>query len=303
VNSGNYIEYLLFKLAYSFLSLLPFGVLRRVCIISARIACAIGMRKKIVGINLRTALGENLSEKEIESMVKRCYEELGCAIAEIIKSDFIVRNSDSQSIHGLEILQREFHSGKGVMVLTAHMGNFLGCGYILGDMGVHLNVVGKPIHNPLLNMEFNKIREKYGNRLIQISGARNDPSGGYRIFKTLKKGEIVVILNDQDAGPDGYFGTFFGIPSSIPSGPARFAYRTGSTVTTGFAGRNDRKLVMEIQDPIDCSQAGSEEEAERIILDEYSKRLEEKVRKSPELYFWFHKKWKSTPKISRRYSS
>ncbi len=303
MKSRNYIEYLLFKLAYSLLSLLPFGLLRRLCIIAAHIACSLGMRKRVVEVNLLTAFGETLSGKEITVMVRRCYEELGCTIAEIIKSESIVENSGEHSIHGLEILRREHDSGKGVMVLTAHLGNFLAGGYILGNMGIHLNVVGKPLHNPLLNEEFNKIREKYQNRLILISGARNDPAGGYRIFKTLKRGEIVVIVNDQDAGPDGYFGRFFGTQSSIPSGPARFAFRTGSTVTTGFAERHEGKVAMEIQEPIDYSQAGSDEEAEKIILDEYSRRLEEKVRRSPELYFWFHKKWKSTPEISRQYTS
>ncbi len=301
--SSNYIEYLLFKLTYSFLSTLPIGLLQRVLTIPARIACAFGIRKKIVEVNLQAAFGKTLSGKELSKLVICCYKELGRTIAEIIKSEFIVRNSETKSIHGLEILQRETGSGKGVMVLTAHMGNFLACGYILGNMGIHMNVVGKPLRNPLLNEEFNRIREKYGNRLITIKGFRDDPGGGYSIYKSLKRGEIVIILNDQDAGPYGYFGTFFGYPSSIPSGPARFAYRTGSTVTTGFAGRNDGKLVIEIQEPIDYSQAENDEDAERIILDEYSKRLEEKVQKSPELYFWFHKKWKSTKEISRRYTS
>ncbi|MBP2676928.1 MAG: Bacterial lipid biosynthesis acyltransferase, partial [Deltaproteobacteria bacterium] len=83
--------------------------------------------------------------------------------------------------------------------------------------------------------------------------------------------------------------------------PARFAHRAGVAVTTGFATREGGRIRIEIQPPIDYSSAGSPEEAEKIILDEYSRRLEETVRKCPEQYFWFHKKWKALPEIRARY--
>jgi lauroyl/myristoyl acyltransferase len=58
---------------------------------------------------------------------------------------------------------------------------------------------------------------------------------------------------------------------------------------------------IDIQAPIDYTGAKTREEAESLILDEYTRRLEAKVVEFPELYFWFHKKWKSTPEFRERY--
>jgi KDO2-lipid IV(A) lauroyltransferase len=164
-----------------------------------------------------------------------------------------------------------------------------------------MTFVARRVANEYVNREIEKLYGRHGSTIIPVRGFKNDPQGGIRLYRSLKRGDIVVILVDQDAGPDGYMSTFFGLPTSIPPGPARFAYRSGAPVTTGFATREGGRLRVEIQQPIDYASAGSPGEAEKIILDEYSRRLEAKVRHAPEQYFWFHKKWKSVPEIRARY--
>jgi len=122
-----------------------------------------------------------------------------------------------------------------------------------------------------------------------------------RIFKALKRGGTVVVINDQDAGPEGYRSVFFGVPTFIPSGPAHFAFRTRAAVITAFITRRDGRIAVRFGAAVDYSKAATPEDAEAPILDEYSRRLEAAVREAPELYFWFHKKWKSVPEIRARY--
>jgi KDO2-lipid IV(A) lauroyltransferase len=189
----------------------------------------------------------------------------------------------------------------GDTILTGHIGNFVVIGHYLRSLGFPMTFVAKRVANEYVNREIEKVYGRHGSTVIPVRGFKNDPQGGIRFYRSLKRGDIVVALVDQDAGPEGYMSTFFGLPTSLPAGPVRFAHRSGSPVTTGFATRKAGRLRVEIQPPIDYSSAGSPGAAERFILDEYSRRLEEKVRNAPEQYFWFHKKWKSLPEIRARY--
>ena len=72
-------------------------------------------------------------------------------------------------------------------------------------------------------------------------------------------------------------------------------------MVTGFVTRRDDKMDIDIQAPIDFTEAKTKGEAESLILDEYTRRLEAKVVEFPEFYFWFHKKWKSSPEVRWRY--
>lgn len=256
----------------------------------------LGLRRDVVMTNLRVALGASLPERELRRIAVGCYARLGRAIAEIVRSDELIRTGKvAFDVSGLEFLDAALRSGRGVVVLTAHLGNFLLAGFHLQNLGYRLVYVAKRMKNPRVDRDIQKIYAMRGNAVIPIRGFRNDPGGGLRIYRALKNGEAVVVLNDQDAGPDGYQGRFFGIPTSIPSGPAAFACRAGAAVLTGFVTGEGGKIRVEIQSPIDVSPARSEEEAVARILDEYSTRLEEKVRECPEQYFWLHKKWKSSP--------
>lgn len=262
----------------------------------------LGMRRDVVVANLRAALGDTLPEEQLRRIAIGCYARLGRGIAEIVHADRLIRTGDvAFEILGREHLDTAVRSGRGAVVLTAHMGNFLLGGFHLRDLGYRLVYVAKKMTHDPVDEEIRKIYGMRGNEVIPIRGYRNDPAGGLRIFRALKRGKVVVILNDQDAGPEGYPGRFFGLPASIPSGPARFAFRAGVAVLSGFVTGDRGKVRIEVQPPIDYSAAKSGEEAVARILDEYGRRLEEQVRRFPEDYFWLHKKWKSAPGVGSMY--
>lgn len=296
------LESILFTLLLFLVKLIPFSLLSGVLRGVARICYRFGLRRRIVLTNLRAALGRDLSEDEITRIALNCYLDFARNIAEVAKPEHIIRNLEGTfHIEGIEILDRALESGKGVICLTGHLGNFPATGYYFRKHGYELIVVMKGFKNESAYREFVHFFERYGASLITVTGYRDDPGGGLKIYRTLKKGKMVVIVNDQDAGPEGYKSTFFGLPTSIPAGPAQFGFRTRACIITGFMTRKHGKIVVQIQEPIDYSGTESEDAAARIILDEYTRRLEEKVRESPEQYFWLHKKWKSVPEIRSRY--
>lgn len=300
----HHIEYALFKLLHGALRSLPFPALRAFFGAVAAGFHALGVRRRVVVTNLCVALGKAAPDRTVEETARKCYLEHGRIVAEALREESIVGNpAEHLDISGLEHLRAGKEKGRGVILLTAHLGNYLLGGYAIARSGTSLAYVSKPVFNPAMRRELEKIYTRYGNTLIIIHSAQNDPAGGMKIFRHLKSGGVVVVLNDQDAGPDGYMSTFFGRPTSIPSGPARFAVRTGAVVLTGFTTRRDGKIHIDIQPPIDASASPDSEAAERTVLDEYSRRLEAKIRETPELYFWFHKKWKSDPAVRALYEA
>jgi KDO2-lipid IV(A) lauroyltransferase len=302
IKIGSYAVWLAMKGFLAAVSLLPHPVLLRTFRAVSRAFHALGIRKRVVRENLRAAFGGELPDAEVDRVTKECYAEYGRILSEIVHSDRLIRGRDDYfDIRGLPVLEEAVRGGTGLLLLTGHIGNFILVGHLLRSRGLPLTGVAKRIANPYVHREVESVYARHGGTIIWVRGFRNDPQAGIRLYHSLKKGNIVIALVDQDAGPEGYMSTFFGLPTSLPSGPVRLAFRSGAPVTTGFVTREDGRILAEVQPRIDYSAADSPEAAERIILDEYSRRLEEKVRKAPEQYFWFHKKWKSVPEIRARY--
>jgi KDO2-lipid IV(A) lauroyltransferase len=301
--SIQYIEILLLKTCFFLFSIIPFPVLSAIMRGLARAAYAAGFRRRVVMTNLRAAFGERVPEEELEKIARACYAEFGRTMSEIAKPAYIIKNwREIFHVVGAENLDGELQKRRGIVILTGHIGNYIAVGYLYKSLGYRVNVVSKNLKSEAANREFIRFFERYGSRLIKITGQRNDPAGGMKILRALKKGEVVVIMNDQDAGLEGYESTFFGLPTYIPSGPAQFIFKSGASVITAFAGRKSGKIVIVFQEPIDYSPAKDAGEAGKIIFDEYTRRLEEKVREMPEQYFWLHKKWKSLPDIRAAYT-
>lgn len=297
-----HIEYALFKATCGLVRLLPFPLLNAFFHALASACYALGVRRRVVVTNLCVVLGRETPDREVMEAVRKCYREHGRMIAEILREESLVGNlGEFSRVSGLEHLKAGMEKGKGVIIFTGHLGNYVLGGYLVARSGYPLAYVSKPVFNPAMRVELEKIYTRYGNTIIPIRSMQNDSAGGMKIFRHLKGGGIVVVLNDQDAGPDGYKSGFFGRTTSIPAGPARFAVRTGAVALTVFTTRIDGKICVDIQEPIDFTAAKTSEEAERIVLDEYSRRLEAKVRETPELYFWFHRKWKSNPEVRALY--
>lgn len=284
------------------LSLLPLRTLRRFLERAGLLLFRLGVRRSTALANLRAVFGGRLPEGEICRIGAASYRTMGRVLAEVLKSDEVLgARGVAIEVSGFEGLEAESRKGRGVILLTAHFGAFVLAGYHLRQRGFTLTIVAKRMKNPLVDGEFRKIYGKYGNPVIPVSGFKDDPGAGIALFRALRQGATVTILNDQNAGPEGYHSTFFGLPTYIPLGPALFAHRAGASVLTAFAAYEGEAIRVEIQPPIDFSGAASPEEAASILLDEYSRRLEEKVREHPEQYFWLHKKWKSVPGLRAIY--
>lgn len=212
------------------------------------------------------------------------------AIVDYCKLKFLTKELIHQQfeIRGLEHLQKAQSKGRGVCLLTLHLGN--------GDLSIAaLSVLGYPM--ALLSKEFKlgglnewwfEMRKKAGTQFIP---PRNS---SYAVLKALKKGECVVFVMDQFMGPPiGARTTFFGIETGTAMGLAVMAGRSGAPVIPAFTYTEaGKKNVIEFCPEIPF--AGDPQSAEVITRQTqiYNHELEKIILKYPEQWMWLHRRWK-----------
>jgi KDO2-lipid IV(A) lauroyltransferase len=190
---------------------------------------------------------------------------------------------------GEELLAQALKKGKGVLLLTLHMGN--------GDMacaGLSLRgwpvvMVSKNFKLKWLNDLWFGMRERLGTQFIPPRDS------SYALLKALKQGKAVVIPLDQFTGPPiGVRTRFFGHETGTAAGLAVMAERSGAPVLAVYThrtsgGKHVLHFVREMPVP---SNTGKDPEYAQRVTQEFNDQLEQFVRLHPDQWMWIHKRWK-----------
>jgi len=192
---------------------------------------------------------------------------------------------------GLERLIDAVESGRGVVLVAGHLGNWEIAGASLTAQGLPVDAVAQAQHNPLFNAALVGTRERLGMRVIPRGEALREG------LRSLRKGRILGLVADQNVRSGGIFVDFFGVPASTPRGPGLFALRTGAVVVTimGLREPGARSRYRVDFDVISPSPDPDPEESIREVMESCNRTLERYIRAAPEQYFWFHKRWKTRP--------
>ncbi len=250
-------------------------------------------RRKVAYRNLRAAFAPEMTRAERTAIIKRSINNLAMSAVELLR----VPDMDVDYIRTHMRIVGEDHfvptlkTGKGIIFLTAHFGNWELLSVASTLIGYPLTALARVQKHPRSDAYLNSLRSSKGSQIVYKGMSVRE------ILKALKRGGIVGILSDQDGGKNGTFVKFFGRMSSCPSGVATFALKTGAPIYPVFDFRDseDRHHV-EVEPALAMPDPSlSEEEAERFIMQQFADALEAKVRKAPEQWLWTHRRWKSTP--------
>jgi phosphatidylinositol dimannoside acyltransferase len=183
----------------------------------------------------------------------------------------------------LDYLERCVALKRGVLVLTAHFGNWeLGAAAVTA-LGYKVNALVLPARLEKLNRMFQKQREKRGVKLIPV-----DRSAVLGMIRCLKNGEIVAVLGDRDfTGKDDRV-EFFGEPARVPRGPAWLSMKSGAPILPAFLMRQvDDTFLLRFHPPIFPEQEGSVE----AIRSRTCRVLEKEIGEQPYQWFIFDDFW------------
>lgn len=187
---------------------------------------------------------------------------------------------------GLENFQKAAASGRGVLVATAHLGNWELSAFAHALMTAPMDVVVRPLDNARVDALVERRRGLSGNNIISKRDAARE------ILRALKSGRAVGILVDQNTVlEEGVFVDFFGTAACAGSGFAKLAHHSGAAVVPGYAlwSAEERRYVLRF-DPEIPMTGDVREDTQRIHA-----HLESVIRRYPDQYLWIHKRWKTRP--------
>jgi KDO2-lipid IV(A) lauroyltransferase len=251
-------------------------------------------RLRRVGLrNLELAFPE-MTEPEREATLRSEYRNLGLLLAEFCKMPDYTAATASRFIRyeGLENYLKAREQGKGVLVLTGHLGAWELSSFYHSLMGMPMGMVIRRLDNPLVDGLVNRIRCLHGNRVIH----KDDFARG--LIASMRAGETVGILMDTNmTPPQGVFVPYFGVLACTASGMARMAARTGAAVLPGFLlwEQSEKKYVLHFGKELEVVHTGDSEQDALVNTATFTAAIEAYVRRYPEQWLWLHRRWKTRP--------
>lgn len=187
---------------------------------------------------------------------------------------------------GLEYFTEAKRRGRGVLFATAHLGAWELSAFAHALMSEPMNVVVRPLDNPLIDAAVAKYRAASGNTLISKKDAAR------AILRALQRNEAVGVLIDQNVLPEeGTFVDFFGVKACAGTAFVRIAQKTGAAVIPGYALWSDTegRYILKFYPLVEFS---GDVHADTQLLNTH---LEHVVREYPDQWLWIHRRWKTRP--------
>ena len=184
---------------------------------------------------------------------------------------------------------------KGVVLLTAHLGNWEWLGAFLALSNYPITTVIKRQPNDQHTQILNEYREMVG---IEVFARGTTELVG--AAKALKKGKILAFLADQDAGEGGAWIKFLGKPASTPLGPAAFSKRLKSPILPVFIVRQQSgKHKVIVKEALYYENTGNDLQDEYAVTVKMTRVIEDIIIANPSQWLWFQKRWNTTAEMMK----
>jgi Kdo2-lipid IVA lauroyltransferase/acyltransferase len=187
---------------------------------------------------------------------------------------------------GLENYRSAKREGKGILVATAHLGNWELSAFSHALMTEPMNVMVRPLDNPLIDQLVEGRRTASGNRLLFKRDAARS------VLRALRNNEAVGILIDQNTAPaEGVFIEFFGKAACAGTAFVKLATHSGAAVIPGFAlwDHAREKYVLRFYPKVELT-GDTFADTQRI-----HSLIENVIREHPDQWMWIHRRWKTRP--------
>jgi KDO2-lipid IV(A) lauroyltransferase len=183
------------------------------------------------------------------------------------------------SLEGADNLREAFALGRGVILVTGHVGNWELGGAFFGHRGLKVNVVTLPDGD----RQIDAIRQTYrGQHSIATIVLDGTPFAPIEMMAALRRGELVAMLVDRWQGADSIPAAFLGGMLSLPRGPFALSRATGAPVLPAFVVRDGGCYKGIAEPPFVVTDDNLEPYAARITT-----ALERIIRRYPDQWYNF----------------
>jgi KDO2-lipid IV(A) lauroyltransferase len=189
------------------------------------------------------------------------------------------------NIKGQNLLNTTLNKGNGVIFVSGHFGAWEILAAWLGYNKYPVSAVATKQGNRGADKFFLELRSQFGMKHIYRKSSLDN------MYDVLDRGEILALVSDQDAKKRGVFVKYFNQQASTPKGAARFHIESGAPVIFTICYQNKlNNYTIEFHSIKIDSGATIES-----ITQSYTSILEKYIRRFPEQYFWWHRRWKTKP--------
>jgi len=248
--------------------------------------------RRVAHKNIVIALGGSLPIPSMKKMARASFLHFGEVFMDLIK--FSVLSAEKQNslltISGESHLKEAAKGGRGILVVTAHYGN-----WEIGIIGLSkigtVNVVARALDVEPLERELYKLRTGFGAKIIYKDQATR------QVLRALRNKEIVALLIDQNVlREQAIFVDFFGKQAATTPALAAFHLRTKAPIIPAFCyPTREQAYRLELFKPVEVSLTDDYEADVITITQKCTKVIEDRIRQDPRYWLWFHDRWRTQP--------
>lgn len=237
--------------------------------------------------NLKIALASN-DTNVIDRHTKNIFRNFAKYLVDFFRfsmlpRDYLLRNV---TIEGRVNVDKAIANGKGLILLSAHLGNWELGGGIIASLGYPFYAIALDHKDKRINDFFVKQRALIDVKIISIGAQLKN------CFKVLRNNHILGIVGDRDFSNHGITANFFGRPTILPKGPAAFSMRTGAPIIPCFSIRTpEDRFKFIFEKAIDAVSTGNEEADMQSIIEQYAAVIERYIKSFPDQWYAFRKVW------------
>jgi KDO2-lipid IV(A) lauroyltransferase len=252
---------------------------------------ALRYRRAVILENLARAFPE-LPAAERRRLGREACQHLVAALLELLRTPRYFARGVERVVtsRGLEEVHRALEKGRGLLIVTGHLGSFeLSAGAIVravAPLRAHLLVKSFP---PGVDAFLTARRAAAGYHIIR--DRRTLPE----ILRALRNNEIVVFVIDQNATRNqGVFVDFFGEQACTMAALAVVARRTGAPVHGVSIWREGPgRHVVEVHAEL---TPATETDSDEVLMQRYTRFVEDCIRAHPAQWTWTHRRWRTRPR-------
>ena len=287
-------EYALVWLSVRVLGALPRSLSRALGIGVGMAAYLIVGRLRRVGMrNLEIAFPE-LQKRQRGRILRKLFVGFGRHLSEFCMFPrYTLENARHVALYdGFENYAAARDAGRGVLLLTAHLGAWEIGSFVHSIFGNPIKIVVRRLDNPKVDALVERYRTLHGNQTF----AKEDFARG--LLAAMKAGDTVGILMDTNmTPPQGVFVDFFGRAACTASGMARVALRCGAAVVPAFTiwDRKLKKYRVRFDPALQLVSSGDEDADAICNTQQFNRVIQDYVTRYPEQWLWVHRRWKTRP--------
>ncbi|MFO0818722.1 MAG: lysophospholipid acyltransferase family protein [Pirellulales bacterium] len=251
------------------------------------------LRGKTVDDNLRLAFPQ-WTDRERQVVRRHMWEHLILMVCEVAHAPRKIRETNWHKyvkIVGRREIVSYLLDRRPIVLVSGHFGNFeVGC-FLIGLLGFSTSTIARTLDNRYLDRWVKKFREKKGQYILDKDGSAS------QVADLLARGGKVTLLADQFAGPKGCWVDFFGKPTSCHKAVALFTLGSKAPMLVISNARDGRPLhyTVRLEGLADPAQLPDELGSVPGLTRWYNQRLEDAIRRTPDQYWWLHRRWRGDP--------